>query len=84
MKNTERNSLAGPTLAAIPDLTGPVAIVDENNTILSVVNVSALLGHMGHLHPHDAQLLSNGDLIVATWNPGRLSYWKLLENAEIS
>ena len=63
-------------LAAVPDLTGTVQIVDEQNTVVSVVNVSHILGHLGHLHPHDAQILTNGDLIVATWNPGRVSYWK--------
>jgi len=65
-------------MAAVPDLAGPVAILNQDNDIVSVVNVAGLLGHLGHLHPHDAQILSNGDLIVATWNPGRLSYWKKL------
>jgi hypothetical protein len=63
-------------LAAVPDLTGTVQILDEHNTVVSIVNVSGALGHLGHLHPHDAQILPNGDLIVATWNPGRVSYWK--------
>ena len=31
-----------------------------------------------HDHPHDAIFLPNGDMVVATWNPGRLSYWKKL------
>ena len=66
-------------MAVVPDLTGPVAILDKTNTVLSVVNVSALLGDEGHLHPHDAMLLPNGDLVVATWNPGRTSYWKWLQ-----
>ena len=64
-------------MAAIADLTGSVQIVDErSNAVLSVVNVSGILGDSGHLHPHDAQLLPSGDLIVATWNPGRVSYWR--------
>ena len=65
-------------LAILPALEGPVAIVDEHDRTLSVLNVSGLLGDQGHLHPHDAQILPNGDVIVATWAPGRLSYWKKL------
>ena len=61
-----------------PDLSGPVAIVDAANTVVSVVNVSVLLAAEQHKHPHDAVLLPNGDLVVATWAPGRLSYWRRL------
>ena len=51
----------------------PNKVHDE---VLYVIDVAGTLGHLGHLHPHDAQMLPNGDVIVATWNPGRLSYWK--------
>ena len=61
-----------------PDLAGPVAVLDAHNTVVSVVNVSVLLASEQHKHPHDAIFLPNGDMVVATWNPGRLSYWKKL------
>lgn len=64
--------------AIIPDLAGPVAVLDNNNQVISVVNVSVLLAADQHNHPHDAIFLPNGDMVVATWAPGRLSYWKLL------
>ena len=59
-----------------PDLNGPVAVLDGKNEVISVVNVSVLLKEWHHDHPHDAGFLANGDMIVATWKPGRLSYWK--------
>lgn len=65
-------------IGVIPDLTGPVAVVNSTNHVVSVVNVSALLAKQEHKHPHDALILPNGDLVVATWNPGRISYWKKL------
>jgi hypothetical protein len=46
--------------------------------VISVVNVSVLLAAEQHKHPHDAIFLPNGDMVVATWAPGRVSYWKLL------
>ena len=61
-----------------PALDGPVAVLDYNNTIISIVNVSVLLEADQHKHPHDAELLPNGDMVVATWAPGRVSYWKKL------
>ena len=64
--------------AISPDLAGPVAVLDASNTVISVVNVSGLLAADHHDHPHDAIFLPNGDMVVATWNPGRLSYWKKL------
>jgi len=64
--------------AVIPDLSGPVAVLDDKNSVLSVVNVSVLLAKEEHKHPHDAIFLANGDIVVATWAPGRLSYWRLL------
>ena len=67
-------------IAVSPDLSGPVAILDASNVVVSVVNVSVLLAAEKHLHPHDAILLPNGDLVVATWNPGRISYWQRIYN----
>jgi len=61
-----------------PDLAGPVAVLDKTNTVISVVNVSVLLAAEQHKHPHDAIFLPNGDMVVATWAPGRISYWKKL------
>ena len=51
--------------------------------VLSVVNVSVLLADLQHLHPHDAILLPNGDMVVATWAPGRISYWKHLKDEPV-
>ena len=64
--------------AIIPDLNGPVAVLDNTNKVISVVNVSVLLAADQHKHPHDAIFLPNGDMVVATWAPGRISYWKKL------
>eukprot|EP00937_MAST-01D_sp_MAST-1D-sp2_P000485 g485.t1 len=57
---------------------GQVAVLDGRNRLLADIAVSRLLGHQGSVHPHDAIFLPNGDIVVATWNPGRVSYWKLL------
>ena len=65
--------------AISPDLDGPVVGLDKANTVLSVVNVSVLLAATEHKHPHDAIILPNGDLVVATWAPGRISYWAALK-----
>jgi hypothetical protein len=67
---------AGVTVS--PDLAGPVAILDANNEVVSVVNVSVLLKEFEHNHPHDSIILPSGDLVVGTWAPGRVSYWKKL------
>ena len=66
----------GHHYSIVPDLVGPVGILDEDNRLVSNINVSGLIGNLGHLHPHDAIFLPNGDIVVATWNPGRISYWK--------
>eukprot|EP00937_MAST-01D_sp_MAST-1D-sp2_P002207 g2207.t1 len=68
--------------AIVPDLSGPVAVLDNANEVVSVVNVSVLLAADQHKHPHDAIFLPNGDMVVATWAPGRVSYWKLLPAEE--
>ena len=65
-------------IVVLPDLAGPVAVLDESNAVVSVVNVSDLLAAEQHKHPHDAIFLPNGDMVVATWAPGRISYWKRL------
>merc|ERR1712151_798669 len=65
--------------AITPDLAGPVAVLDESNAVVSVVNVSVLLEAEQFKHPHDAMFLPNGDMVVATWAPGRIAYWKLLK-----
>ena len=68
--------------AIVADLAGPVAVMDASNTVISVVNVSVLLAAEQHKHPHDAMFLPNGDMVVATWAPGRISYWKKLPAQE--
>ncbi len=62
----------------VPDLDGPLVILDKDNQVVSVIEVSKLLGAQGFVHPHDAIWLPNGDIVVCTWNPGRLGYWKRL------
>jgi hypothetical protein len=60
----------------VPDLNGPVVILDKENKAVSVIEVGKVLGDKGFKHPHDAIWLENGDIVVCTWNPGRLGYWK--------
>jgi hypothetical protein len=60
----------------VPDLDGPLVILDKENCVVSVVEVGKLLGERGFKHPHDAIWLPNGDIVVCTWNPGRIGYWK--------
>ncbi len=62
----------------VPNLDGPVVILDKNNQVVSVIEVGKLLGEQGFKHPHDAIWLPNGDVVVCTWNPGRLGYWRKL------
>jgi hypothetical protein len=62
----------------VPDLNGPMVILDKDNKVVSVVEVGKLLGAHGFKHPHDAIWLANGDIAVCTWNPGRLGYWRRL------
>lgn len=69
------------SMAVVPDLSGMVGILDASNSLVSLLNISGSpLGQVGYLHPHDAILLENGDVVVCFWNPGRLSYWKKLDN----
>ena len=87
LENCTNTSMNG--MVAIPDLgaddqtnpqapRGQVALLDSQNRLVSVIAVSELLGWKGSIHPHDAHFLPNGDLVVATWKPGRVSYWKRL------
>jgi hypothetical protein len=62
----------------VPDLDGPLVVLDKDNRVISVIEVGKLLGARGFSHPHDAIWLANGDIAVCTWNPGRLGYWKRL------
>jgi hypothetical protein len=62
----------------VPDLDGPLVILDQDNRVISVIEVGRLLGAQGFTHPHDAIWLANGDIAVCTWNPGRLGYWRRL------
>jgi len=60
----------------VPDLDGPLVILDQDNHVVSVIEVGRLLGDHGFRHPHDAIWLPNGDIVVCTWNPGRIAYWR--------
>ena len=56
-----------------------MAVLDRSNALVSVIKVSELLGDKGAVHPHDAHWLPNGDIVVATWRPGTITYWKHLK-----
>lgn len=62
----------------VPNLNGTVAYLDKNSKLIDVIELNKVLGTEGHKHPHDAIFMSNGDIVIGTWNPGRLSYWKRL------
>jgi len=62
----------------VPNLDGPLVILDQDNQPVSVLEVGKLLGAKGFTHPHDAIWLANGDIAVCSWNPGRLGYWRKL------
>ncbi|MGN6552483.1 MAG: hypothetical protein ACTHLW_01960 [Verrucomicrobiota bacterium] len=66
--------------ALVPDLGGPVYILDKDNRVVSTLDVGQVLGAAGFKHPHDAIWLENGDIVIGTWNPGRLGYWRRLSN----
>ncbi len=68
--------------AITADLAGPVGVLNNANEVISVVNVSVLLADLQFKHPHDAELLPNGDMDVATWAPGRVGCWKLLKEGD--
>ncbi|MCF2949507.1 hypothetical protein L0668_15410 [Paraglaciecola aquimarina] len=62
----------------VPNLNGSVAYLDKHNKLIDVIEINQVLGEKGHKHPHDAIFMSNGDIVIGTWNPGKLSYWKKL------
>ena len=62
----------------ITNLDGTVAVLNRQNEQISNIPLATILGNKGHKHPHDAIFMSNGDIVIGTWNPGRLSYWKKL------
>jgi hypothetical protein len=55
----QRQSLS---YGVVPDLTGRVAIVNDDHMVVYIIEVAEELGPEGHLHPHDAQILPNGDV----------------------
>ena len=79
-----RAAPVGPALgmAIVAGLDGNIAILNEQNQLVSTVDVAALIGDLGSIHPHDALFLPNGDFVVGTWNPGYVSYWKKLKSDE--
>jgi hypothetical protein len=64
--------------AIIPFLEGLVGIVDKNNDLFSVINITNVLGDRGFLHPHDAHFVpdGSGDFVLVTWNPGRIGFFR--------
>ncbi|MGD0537699.1 MAG: hypothetical protein ABSC03_08645 [Verrucomicrobiota bacterium] len=65
----------------VPDLNGPLVILDKDNRVVSVIEAGKLLGAHGFAHPHDAIWLANGDIAACFWNPGRIAYWRRLPAA---
>jgi len=62
-------------------------IAEGSFYLKSIIGVEKYLGIFGHQHPHDAVLLSNGDLVVCCWSgpsdgdqfgpaKGTISYWR--------
>ncbi len=49
----------GPALgmAIVAGLEGNIAILNEQNQLVSTVDVAGLIGHLGSIHPHDALFL---------------------------
>ena len=77
LQNASDAKLNGMVVVAALD--GPVAVLDQTNKVVSVIDVNGLIGAFtGSKHPHDAIFMPNGDIVVATWNPGFVSYWRLL------
>ena len=66
--------------AIVAFLEGSVGILDRDNNLVDVINVTATLGQRGFLHPHDAHFVggTSGDFVVVTWNPGRIGYFRRL------
>jgi hypothetical protein len=72
-------------MGIIASLEGMVGIVNAKNDLVSVLNITDKLGHLGFLHPHDAHVLSNnsGDFVLVTWNPGRIGYFRRIAGNHI-
>jgi len=66
----------------VPSLDGTVAVLDSSMAVLSILNISALLGPACP-HPHDAIFLDSGDMVLCCWAPGHLSYWERLPAAPV-
>lgn len=69
--------------AIVPSLEGLVSILDKDNQPLSSIDVKKLLHDKGFGAPHDAIFMPNGDFIVASYNPGRIAYWRRLPKSEM-
>ena len=76
IKDPTDAAMAG--MVVVAGLNGPVAIMSKENAVVSLIEVGELIGDQGSKHPHDAIFLPNGDVVVGTWNPGYVSYWKRL------
>lgn len=74
--NVDFQSRQGSLL--VPSLDGTLAVLGADASVLSVLNISSLLGDKCP-HPHDAIFLSNGDIALCCWNPGHLSYWQHIQ-----
>ena len=68
----------GDGAAIVPALEGTVGILNSQNNLVSLINITATLGDQGFLHPHDAHFLpgTSGDFVLVTWNPGRIGYFR--------
>ena len=68
-------------MAIVPGLEGTVGILNQDNDLISLINVTAVLGDRGFLHPHDAHFMPglSGDFVLATWNPGRIGYFRRIQ-----
>ncbi|MER2491588.1 hypothetical protein [Catenovulum sediminis] len=63
----------------VPNLDGTVVYLDKNNKLIDTIELNKVLGEQGHKHPHDAIFMSNGDVVIGTWKPGKLSYWQKID-----
>jgi hypothetical protein len=64
-------------MGILASLEGMVGIVNAQNELISVLNVSDQLGQLGFLHPHDAHFIGDdGSFVLVTWNPGQVGYFR--------
>lgn len=68
----------GDAVAIVPGLEGTVGLLDVHNNLVSLINITDVLGDQGFLHPHDAHFLpdGSGDFVLVTWNPGRIGLFR--------